>query len=291
MNIEVSDIALSLKTVLRKTYQIEEVHYLGNFGIVYFGINVHTGQQVVIKEFMPYKLANRDLDGNNVVCKSPGLLRKYEAAKTCFARECKVVEMLKDLKEPYHGCVVPYMDSFCENNTMYLVMERIYGKSLREYIEDNEQYPQRETADMLISIVEQIHKAGVIHCDIKPSNIILDESGKVVLIDFGSACKKNRKSENIAFVSRGYSAPELFHDEEVDEKTDIYSIGAVLYYMLTGYQLPDPDDYEEEEELTAISEFREIGAELEQIILKTLNRKKGERPDSLLELQSNLYQW
>lgn len=284
MSIQVSDIALHIGTVIKQTYEVKEVHYLGNFGIVYFGINVHTKEQLVIKEFMPYKLANRDMDGASVVCKSPAHSSEFEAAKRRFRQECQIVEQLKDLKKPYGKCVVHYLDSFEENETMYLITERIWGRSIQDYIENGEVFSVRETMKMLVSIVSHIHKQGIIHCDIKPSNIILEEDGKIVLIDFGSACL-NGQIEQLNFVSRGFSAPELYHQEKVDQRTDIYSIGAVLYYMLTDYQLPDPDDYDEQEELPRISEFIEISPRLERIILKTLNRKKRERPKSLLELQ------
>ena len=163
--------------------------------------------------------------------------------------------------------------------------EKINGKSLQDYIENGENFSVRDTMKNLVAIVRQIHKQGVVHCDIKPSNIILCEDGKVVLVDFGSACEKKGKRNKMAFVSRGFSAPELYHDGKIDFKTDIYSIGAVLYYMLTDYQLPSPDDYEEEEDIPPISEFIDIPAALEKIIMRTLHRDRRKRLGSLLWLQ------
>lgn len=285
MNIEVSDIALPIGTVLKQRYEIKEVYYLGQFGIVYFGIDTARSKDVVIKEFMPYNLANRDMDGVSVVCKSKGLNKQYKQAMAAFVRECDIVKKLRNVKKPYKNCILKYHASFVENNTVYLLTDRIEGRSLQDYIENGDDFSVRDTMKMLVAIVRQIHKKGIVHCDIKPSNIILGEDGKVVLIDFGSACIPKSKGNSMVFVSRGFSAPELYHGGKIDRRADIYSIGAVLYYMLTDYQLPEPDDYEEQEEIPRISEFVEIPEHLENIILKTLNRNKKKRPRSLFLLQ------
>jgi serine/threonine protein kinase len=292
MNIEVSDIALPMQTVLADKYRIEEVHYLGHTGIVYFGVNIRDSLKVVIKEFIPYLIANRDMDGKSVVCKGIGCQKQFARAREAFDRECEYVQKLKNLSTPYAGCVVTYLDSFEENDTRYLVTEKIEGKSLQDYLESGNDFSMRATVNMLIDIVQQVHKKGIIHCDIKPSNIVLREDGRVVLIDFGSACCKAKKKQNpnrdLMFASRGYSAPELYRGVGIDEKADIYSIGAVLYHMLTDYQLPAPDDYEEKEEIPQISEFIDIPKVHEKVIMKMINRNKKKRPSSLFLLKAIL---
>lgn len=285
MGIEVSDIALMPQEILHNRYQIQEIHYLGQMTIVYFGWDMQQNRQVVIKEFMPYRVANRDMDGKTVICRSQAHQKHFQEAKHAFEEECLFIQKLKDLKKPYTGCVVQYLDRFEENGTEYLITEKIHGKSLQDYIENGEDFSVRDTMRYLVAIVRQIHKKGIIHCDIKPSNIILDEQGRVILVDFGSACYKKAKKSKLAFVSRGYSAPELYQDGRIDCKTDIYSIGAVLYYMLTDYQLPAPNDYDEEEELPSISEFIQIPSALEKVIMKTLHRDRHKRLGSLLWLQ------
>ncbi len=285
MGIEVSDIALMPQVILHERYQIQEIHYLGQITIVYFGWDIRQNREVVIKEFMPYSAANRDMDGRTVICRSRAYSARFLEAKRAFEEECRFIQKLKDLRKPYPGCVVKYLDCFEENGTKYLITEKINGKSLQDYIENGEDFSVRDVMKSLVAIVRQVHKQGIIHCDIKPSNIVLCEDGRVTLVDFGSACYKKGKKNKMAFVSRGYSAPELYHDGRIDCKTDIYSIGAVLYYLLTDYQLPSPDEYEEEEDITPISEFIEIPTALEKIIMRTLHRDRSKRLGSLLWLQ------
>ena len=144
--------------------------------------------------------------------------------------------------------------------------------------------------NMLVDIVDQVHKKGIIHCDIKPSNVIIQDDGKIVLIDFGSACYKKKKGDEMMFASRGYSAPELYHGGKIDEKTDIYSIGAILYYMLTDCQIPAPDDYDESEEIPSIAELIEIPKPLEDVIMKSLQRDRDKRLGSLSIMRKVLNQ-
>lgn len=285
MGIEVCDIALSPRVVLRQRYQIDEVHYLGQIAIVYFGTDLYDGKKVVIKEFMPYNIANRDMDGKTIVCRSKGCREQFNRLKNSFVSECECITKLKDLKKPYEGCVIKYIDTFCENQTHYLITERVQGKSLQDYIENGEDFSVRVTMQYLVAIVRQIHKRGIIHCDIKPSNIVLQDDGRIVLIDFGSARHDKSSEDNIVFVSRGYSAPELYHDEKIDYRVDVYSMGAVLYYMLTDSQLPEPDDFDEHETIPPISDFIEVPHLLERVIMSMLERNKKKRLKSILLLQ------
>lgn len=289
MNIEVSDIALPVQTVLAGKYSVDEIHYLGHTGIVYFGQDTSNGSKVVIKEFMPYMIANRDMDGRSVVCKGIGCQNQFARSREAFDQECEYVYKLKDVKKPYDGCIVKYVDSFEENETRYLITERIMGETIQDYLESGKDFSVRDTLNMLVDIVRQVHKKGIIHCDIKPSNLVISEDGKVTLIDFGSACykenNKEKQSGEMFFASRGYSAPELYTGEGIDEKTDIYSIGAVLYYMLTDFQLPAPNDFDEMEDIPPISEFIDIPEKLENVIMKMLDRDKKKRPSSLFLLK------
>ncbi|MBP5263638.1 MAG: serine/threonine protein kinase [Lachnospiraceae bacterium] len=290
MSVEVSDIALPENTILHNKYRVEEVHYLGQTGIVYFGVDLDDRAEVVIKEFMPYKIANRDMNGKDVICKSRGCQKQFVKAREAFDQECAYVYKLRKLKKPYEACVLKYRDVFEENQTVYFVTEKIKGRSLQDYLENGIDFSVRDTMNMLVDIVDQVHKKGIIHCDIKPSNVIIQDDGKIVLIDFGSACYKKKKGDEMMFASRGYSAPELYHGGKIDEKTDIYSIGAILYYMLTDCQIPAPDDYDESEEIPSIAELIDIPKPLEDVIMKSLQRDRDKRLGSLSIMRKVLNQ-
>lgn len=285
-DIDVSDIALSPGTLLYNRYRIDTIYYWGHTGIVYLSTDVEMGKTVVVKEYCPYYLANRDMDGRTVLCKGKSLEKSFKQALAAFAKECSIVQKMSDLNTPYEGCTLQYIDYFEENGTIYLVTELVKGKSLEEYILNGEEFPVREVCLSLVKIVRQIHKRGIIHRDIKPSNIILSDDKKVVLIDYGSACYKKEKDAEVVFVSRGFSAPELYLNEKSGVETDIYSIGALIYYVLTDYQLPAANEIEDENDIPKISEFTSVSRMLEYVILKAIRRKKHRRHRNL-----NILQW
>ena len=112
MGIEVSDIALMPQVVLHQRYQIQEIHYLGQITIVYFGWDMQQNKEVVIKEFMPYSVANRDMDGRTVICRSKAHRGRFLETKKAFEEECRFIKRLKNTRKPYSGCVVQYLNSF-----------------------------------------------------------------------------------------------------------------------------------------------------------------------------------
>lgn len=284
-DIEVSDIALPAGTLLHGKYRIDTIYYWGHTGIVYLSTDMQTDRIVVVKEYCPYYLSNRDLDGKTVICKGKTFEKNFRQAFLAFQKECLIVKKISDLNKPYRGCTLQYIDYFEENETIYLVTELVEGNSLEEYILNGKEFSVRNVCLSLVKIVRQVHKRGILHRDIKPSNIILSKEGKVVLIDYGSACYIDEKEAEVVFVSRSFSAPELYRQEKSGVETDIYSIGALLYYVLTDYQLPAANEIEDEKEIPPISEFTSISFLLEDLILKSLSIKRKKRLKHLSILQ------
>lgn len=285
MEIDVYDIALKNGTKLKERYVIEQVYYWGHTSILYLATDTHTKEKVAVKEFCPYFYANRDMDGKTVICKGKRYERAYKSAYEAFLQECEIVKKLLDLKETKEGYILQYQNDFLENETAYLVTEFIEGTSLDEVVEQEMDFPFKESMRKLIKIVRSIHKMGIYHRDIKPANIIFRKSGSIVLIDFGSACYKEKQNTELIFVSRGYSAPELYTRMPSGEETDIYSIGALLYYLLSGRQMPGADERMKKEEMEPLEEFVQVPKAMSYMITKAVTIEKEKRLKSLWLLE------
>lgn len=285
MEIDVYDIALENGSRLKDRYLIEQVYYWGHTSILYLATDTHTNERVAVKEFCPYFYANRDMDGKTVICKGKRFERAYHSAYQAFLQECEIVKKLLELKETREGYILRYQDDFLENETIYLVTEFIEGDSLDEVVDREMDFPFRECMTKLIQLVRAIHKIGIYHRDIKPANIIFRKSGSIVLIDFGSACYKENQNTELIFVSRGYSAPELYTRMPSREETDIYSIGALLYYLLSGRQMPGADQRMQQEEMEDLESIVEIPKSMSYMIEKAVVLEPEKRLKSLWLLE------
>ncbi len=213
----------------------------GGFGITYLAEDELLQREVVIKEHFPHALCYRR-DGTLDVClnserESPG----YQWAMTNFLRE---VRLLASLDHPN----LPKVYSFFEcHQTAYCVTEYVDGQSLgglaADYERHNKLLPQKALWGMvvqLLDVLDYLHGKELLHRDIKPDNILIRRNGTPVLIDFGAAGEFNGDTSDSAVVqSMGFSPAE---QERANGKmgpwTDLYALGATLYYTLTGKCLP-----------------------------------------------------
>ncbi len=151
-----------------------------------------------------------------------------------FQREARIVAKLE------HSHIVPVYD-FSEHKGMaYLVMRYVEGKTLKAHL-TGEPLPPERILEILKPVAEALayaHEQGVLHRDIKPSNVILTPEGGVFLTDFGLArmaqSGESTLSQDMMIGTPQYMSPEQAKGEKVDERTDIYSLGVVLFEMLTG---------------------------------------------------------
>lgn len=206
----------NLTTQQIKGYEIQERLANGGFGTVYRAYQANIGREVAIKVILP-RLANE-----------PDFIRRFEAEAQIIAR----------LEHPF---IVPLYDYWRDPDGAYLVMRYLRGGSLHDYIRKQGALSIEDTLKFFSQVTQGLHIAHrnqVIHRDIKPDNILLDEDGNSYLADFGIA-KNHMTSQNItepdSFIgSPEYLAPEQARSEAVTPQTDIYSLGVVLYEMLTG---------------------------------------------------------
>lgn len=189
-----------------------------------------------------------------------------------------------------------------DHDIHYIVMEYIKGKTLKEVIKEKGKLTVNETIDYSIQIAEALahaHKNHIVHRDIKPHNIMITEEGRVKVTDFGiaraaSASTISNTSNVIGSVH--YFSPEQARGRYTDEKSDIYSLGIVMYEMITG-RVPFEGDSPISVALKHIQEEivpprdidSSIPVQLENIILKCVRKSQVERYSSASELLNDLY--
>jgi len=198
-----------------------------------------------------------------------------------------------------HPNIVNIYDVGSQSDFHYIVMELIEGITLKTYIEKKGQLTFKEAASIAIQVgrgIEAAHNKGIIHRDIKPQNIIISTEGKVKVTDFGiaKAVTANTISSDV-MGSVHYSSPEQARNGYVDGKTDIYSLGIVMYEMITGRV---PFDGEStvavaiqhlQEEMEAPSTYApDIPVSFEKIIMKCTQKSPDRRYDNMTALLSDL---
>ena len=212
-----------------------------------------------------------------------------------FRREAQAVARLS------HPNIVSIYDVSIEGDLHYLVMEYIEGINLKEYIINNGPLNQNDVINIGLQIcdaLEHAHTNQIIHRDIKPHNILITDTGKVKITDFGIAQAASEATITYAEGLVGsvhYLSPEQAKGEVTGYKSDIYSAGVVLYELITG-QVP----YEGESPIAiALKHIQEvpkkptainstISKDLEEIILKAMAKDKNNRFESAAQLKSQL---
>ncbi len=234
--------ALPAGTVLRE-YVIEEELGSGGFGIVYRARHEDTGGLVAMKEYVPREFAVRD--GTTVHPRSGASVGDYESGLQRFVREAGELERFQNLPG-----VVSVRGFFRANGTAYLVMNYEDGLPLSAFLEQREASGEPFEEDNVLAVVlpllealSVVHRAGVLHRDIKPGNIflrrenaLLGRPAEPVLIDFGAA-KQNylSQSRSGAPYTPGYAAFEQTSSMgEMGPWTDIYALGATMWRMVAG---------------------------------------------------------
>ena len=154
----------------------------------------------------------------------------------------KLRDETKLLSELDHQNLPRIVDFFTSDQYFYLVMEYVDGVVLSDYfIAESQSLPTTKILDIAIqlcTIIHYLHKQEdpIIYRDLKPANIMIQHDGTIKLIDFGIARKfrQNQLSDTVRIGTVGFAAPEQFEKQQTDQRTDIFSLGAVMYYLFTG---------------------------------------------------------
>ncbi|MBQ2982924.1 MAG: protein kinase [Lachnospiraceae bacterium] len=275
-DLRVEDIGLKIGSVLKERYEIKEYISFGSMTITYLADDKQENKHVFIKEMAPAAMVNRDIDGHTIVPKSTKTIGALKQLEKNFDNEIKIIKELSNKKYGINKQIPEYIDAFKANNTRYFVTSFCEGKNLQKRISDGENISFSKVARKLIRLVQLIHKAGVIHRDIKLSNILLTDHGKLVLLDFGSAYFVDRENETLRCVSKCVAAPEMYDDNSNTRWVDSFSIGAVMYQMLTGFT-PICFDKRNKIYIEDISKYVNIPWILAVVIMKLLEVRPEKR--------------
>lgn len=228
--------ALPAGTALRG-YTLESVIRRGGFGIVYRAQHGELGTTVAIKEYLPIDLAVRE--GVGVRVRSDADTRNYADGLGRFRDEARSL-----IKFRAHPNIVSCWDFFRENGTAYMVMDFEEGCSLAEVLATREAegwpFKEEDLLGVIVPLLEGlqlVHEAGLLHCDIKPSNILIRKTdGRPVLIDFTTAKKfVSNQVKSMAPSSTRLTTMEQVGDTDAPAPwTDMFGVGAVMWRMAAG---------------------------------------------------------
>lgn len=219
-------------------YRIIRVLGQGGFGITYLAENTFFERKVAIKEFFPKDFCGRD-NTSHLTLGTQNNAETVEKLKARFLKEAKNIAKL------YHDGIIKIHDIFEENNTAYYVMDYIEGENLNEMVKRNGPLTESKAIEYITKIgsaLEYIHSRNMTHFDVKPANIVVRRSDdEPILIDFGLSKQYDKSGDATSTmmqgVSHGYSPMELYNIGSIatfSPQTDIYSLAATLYYLVTG---------------------------------------------------------
>ena len=230
-------------------YTIQQLMSAGGFGIVYLSLDNQTQQQVVIKEYMPAKLALRLPDGRVAAISEAHREHLLEGHKL-FLQEASTLTKLS------HPNIVRVLNFFHANDTVYMVMEYRPGKNLQRYIHSRNgglsETLLRTVFPPLLDGLRQVHNIELLHLDIKPSNIHLCPGGVPLLLDFGAVYPSctTRKLQATQVVTPGFAPVEQYDPNGyVGPWTDIYAIGATMRACIEGSAPPPANERREKDKM------------------------------------------
>ena len=232
-------------------YRIVKMLGSGGFGITYLGTQTGLERNIVIKEFFMTDYCLRDEYSNLITVPTVSNVEFVERFKDKFLKEARHIAQLK------HPNIVNIIDVFEENGTAYYVMDFIEGGSLVEKVQREGSLPENVAKRYILQIADAlnyIHQRYMNHLDVKPGNIMLSRNDNAILIDFGLSKQYDSQtghqtSTTPVGISHGYAPMEQYKEGGVSEfspETDIYSLGATLYYLLTGARPPVSQEINED---------------------------------------------
>ncbi len=255
---------LEIGSIIDDKYKILNKIGQGGMSVVYLAMNERANKQWAIKEVRK--------DG----------VKDYDVVRQGLIAE---TDILKRLNHPHLPSIIDVID---RDDTFLIVMDYIEGKSLDHWLKKDGAQPQEkvvEWAKQICDVLGYLHsrKPPIIYRDLKPANVMLKPDGQIMIIDFGTAreFKETSIEDTSCLGTQGYAAPEQYGGHgQTDARTDIYTLGATMYHLLTGHN-PSLPPYE----MYPIRRWNPaLSSGLEKIVLKCTQRNPNDRYQNCAEL-------
>lgn len=274
-------------------YRIDQYLASGGFGNTYIATDLSFDEKVAIKELFIKGVCGRSAESSEISVSLSENQRAFSAQQEKFRKEAK---RIRKLNNPH---IISVHDLFDENGTSYYVMDFVEGESLSARLKRTKK-PMSEAELMLLipqvlDALECVHAESIWHLDLKPANIMVDAKGNVQLIDFGASKQlRNANGDSLSTSSAmaytaGYASSEQMEQniEKFGPWTDLYSLGATMYNLLTMQQPPSPSDIDEDSR-TALKLPKGISKKTERLIFWLMKPNRKMRPQSVTDVKQFL---
>mgnify|MGYP002854650816 CR=1 FL=1 len=272
-------------------YRIDQYLSSGGFGNTYLATNVNFEERVAIKEFFMKDVSQRDPSTSLITARNNASYAQiFNEQKEKFKKEARRLRNLHSYN------IVAVSDLFDENGTSYYVMDYIDGMSLKNIVADygpvNENVA-RNYLEQTMNALEEVHSQNMFHLDLKPANIMVDNTGRVRVIDFGASKQMkpdgSAVSQSEVCFSPGY-APQEQHEKALDKFgpwTDIYALGATMYNVLTAQNPPTSTDIQDEGDAAFVFPPN-VSYQMQRLIIWMMKTRRVDRPQNIAQIREFL---
>ena len=289
--VETEPFALKPGTILDGKYLVGEMLGQGGFGITYIGFDLLLEQKVAIKEYYPMSTGMVSRENSTTVVWSSAVMQKsgMEKGFDSFLKEARKMAKLGGIPG-----VVGVKSVFIQNETAYIVMDFIEGETLLKKLQREGPMDYGTCVSLMTPIMQalsEVHKHGIIHRDISPDNIMVQNDGRLILLDLGAAKdldiqgKDGNMQSSQMVAKQGFSPVEQYGQAgKIGPWTDVYAMAATIYYCCTGVLPPSATDRMIEDTLTCRPRLTKEEFDVLAFCMNVLPQNRPQNMDALLQI-------
>ena len=283
--------ALKPGTILNGKYLVGRVLGQGGFGITYIGWDLQLERKVAIKEFYPSGHVTRQ-NGTGLLIwhTNDEAQTAMRGGQEMFLKEARKMSRVRDISQ-----VVRVRSVFQENDTAYICMDFIGGQTLKDRLKSQGKLTWEQAKGIFLPVMdamEQVHKAGLIHRDLSPDNLMVQPDGTVKILDLGAAKDLNLNSgkTSMQVAKSGFSPLEQYMQQgNSGSWTDVYALAATMYYSLTGVMPPSAIDRMDKDSLDwELPELKALPPEALAALKRAMVLRSEKRTQTMAEFSAQI---